>query len=123
MLMSGGALGTIARYALSGLTHRITGPVFPWGTLLVNLTGSFIIGIVWAMGEDSAMPSYMRTFLFIGFFGGFTTFSTFSLETMNLMRDNEYQLAAINILANNVFGILLVFGGYLLTRSLISLMK
>lgn len=123
MLLSGGALGTLARYALSGMTHRVMGPVFPWGTLVVNMTGSLFIGIIWALGEGSGMPGYMKTFLFIGFFGGFTTFSSFSLETMNLLRDGQSLLAAFNILANNIFGILMVFSGFISTRWFITLFK
>ena len=117
--MTGGALGTLARYLASGLAHRITGSLFPVGTLLVNAGGSLLIGIAWALWEQSSMPSYIRTFLLIGFFGGFTTFSSFSLETMNLVRENEMKLALLNILANNILGIALVFGGFFLTRMLI----
>ena len=88
-LMTGGALGTIARYGVSGLAHRMTDTLFPLGTLVVNAVGSLLIGIVWALWEDSSIPGYIRTFLMIGFFGGFTTFSSFSLETLNLIRDND----------------------------------
>ena len=122
-LMTGGALGTLARYVAAGLAHRVTGTLFPIGTLIVNASGSLLIGIVWAFWEDSSMPSYIRTFLLIGFFGGFTTFSSFSLETMNLVRDNEMKLAVLNILANNILGIVMVFGGFLLTRFFMNLIK
>ena len=121
--MTGGALGTLARYAVSGLTHRLTGTLFPLGTLMVNLTGSLLIGIAWALWEQSSMPGYMRTFLTIGFFGGFSTFSSLSLETLNLVRDQEMKLALLNVLANNVLGIILVFTGFFVTRWLMSLMK
>jgi CrcB protein len=118
-LMTGGALGTLARYLASGLAHRMTDSLFPVGTLLVNAAGSLLIGIAWALWEQSSVPSYIRTFLLIGFFGGFTTFSSFSLETMNLVRENELKLAFLNILVNNFLGILLVFGGFFGTRMLI----
>lgn len=118
-LMTGGALGTLARYLASGLAHRLTGSLFPVGTLLVNAAGSLLIGIAWALWEQSSVPSYIRLFVLVGFFGGFTTFSSFSLETMNLIRDNEIKLALFNILANNILGILMVFGGFFLTRLLI----
>ena len=121
--MTGGALGTLARYVASGLAHRVSDTLFPLGTLVVNASGSLLIGIVWALWEDSAMPPYIRTFLLIGFFGGFTTFSSFSLETMNLVRDNEMKLAVLNILANNIIGIAMVFGGFLLTRYFMNLIK
>ena len=119
-LMTGGALGTLARYAASGLAHRLTNSLFPVGTLLVNSLGSLLIGIVWALWEQSSVPSYIRLFLLLGFFGGFTTFSSFSLETLNLIRENEMRLALLNILANNILGIILVFGGFYLTRILIN---
>lgn len=123
LLMTGGALGTLTRYAASGLVHRMTDTLFPLGTLIVNSTGSLLIGIVWAFLENSGLPGYIRTFLFIGFFGGFTTFSTFSLETLNLVRDNEIRLAAMNILANNIIGIVFVFAGFFLTRVFMNAMK
>jgi CrcB protein len=119
-LMTGGALGTLARYLASGLAHRMTGSLFPVGTLLVNSVGSLLIGIAWALWEQSSVPSYIRLFVLVGFFGGFTTFSSFSLETMNLIRDNEIKMALFNILANNILGVLLVFGGFFLTRLLIN---
>jgi CrcB protein len=115
-LMTGGALGTLARYLASGLAHRITGSLFPVGTLLVNTAGSLLIGIAWALWEQSSVPGYIRLFVLVGFFGGFTTFSSFSLETMNLIRENEIKLALLNILANNILGIFVVFGGFFLTR-------
>ena len=119
-LMTGGALGTLARYLASGLAHRMTGSLFPLGTLFVNSVGSLLIWIVWALWEQSSVPSYIRLFVLVGFFGGFTTFSSFSLETMNLIRDNEMKMALFNILANNILGVLLVFGGFFLTRLLIN---
>ncbi len=121
--MTGGALGTLARYSVSGLAHRMTTTLFPVGTLLVNSVGSLLIGIVWAFWEDSSTPVYIRTFLLIGFFGGFTTFSSFSLETLNLIRDNELKLAVLNIFANNITGILFVFAGFFATRFLIGILK
>lgn len=118
--MTGGALGTLARYLASGLAHRLTGSLFPVGTLLVNAAGALLIGITWALWEQSSVPNYIRLFVLVGFFGGFTTFSSFSLETMNLIRDNEMRMALFNILTNNILGILLVFGGFYLTRLLIN---
>ncbi len=121
--MTGGALGTLARYAASGLAQRMTDTLFPLGTLIVNSSGSLLIGIAWAFMENSSLPGYIRTFLFIGFFGGFTTFSTFSLETLNLVRDSEIRLAALNVLANNIIGIVFVFAGFFLTRVFMNALK
>ena len=97
--------------------------MFPLGTLLVNLIGSFIIGLAWGFFETNSFSPNLRAFLFIGVLGGFTTFSSFSLETMNLLRDGEFKIGIINILANNVLGIVLVFGGLFTSRELLSFLK
>lgn len=116
LLISGGAIGTLARYSLSGVVHRWFGSSFPFGTLAVNLIGSFIIGLLWGMFERESLTPSVRAFLFMGVLGGFTTFSSFSLETLNLFRDGETKWALMNILANNLVGILLVFAGFTLAR-------
>jgi CrcB protein len=116
LLISGGALGTLARYSVSGVAHRWLGSSFPVGTLTVNLLGSFVIGVLWGFFEREAISPNIRTFLFIGFLGGFTTFSSFSLETLNLFRDGQTKWAILNVLANNVAGLLLVFAGFALAR-------
>ncbi len=123
LLLSGGALGTLARYGLSGLTHRVFGGTFPLGTLVVNLVGSFVIGLLWGFWETNTLPASFRSFVFIGILGGFTTFSTAMLETMNLFRDGETKLALINILANNVLGIALVFLGFMLAKEVLTFLR
>lgn len=123
LLAAGGAIGTLFRYSLSGITYKLIDGVFPWGTLFVNLIGSFIIGILWGFFEAENISSNMRSFVFVGILGGFTTFSTFTLESFNLLRDNEIGLAISNILASNILGIALVFTGFFLSRYIISLMK
>ena len=116
LLISGGAIGTLARYSVSGVVHRWFGSSFPFGTLAVNLIGSLIIGFLWGLFEREALTPNIRSFLFIGVLGGFTTFSSFSLETYNLLRDGETKWALVNILANNIVGLLLVFAGLVLAR-------
>lgn len=123
MLISGGAVGTLARYSLSGLTHRVLNPNFPYGTLAVNLLGSLIIGLLWGLFESETIGSNLRTFLFIGILGSFTTFSTFMLESMNLLRDGEIKLAIFNVLANNMVGFLLVFSGFIFARWIITTLR
>jgi CrcB protein len=118
LLASGGAIGTVSRYAMSGMTHKYIEGAFPYGTLMVNLLGSLIIGLLWGTTEHISISPNVRIFLFIGILGGFTTFSTFSLETMSLLRDGAFRMAIINILITNVVGVLLVFAGYFATRSL-----
>ncbi len=87
LLATGGAIGTVLRYSMSGLTYRMVNSVFPWGTIFVNLTGSFAIGLLWGVFEVQNISSNMRSFIFIGILGGFTTFSTYALESLNLFRD------------------------------------
>lgn len=96
----GSALGGIGRYWCSGLVARNFGEVFPWGTITVNVSGSFVIGFLATMlaadGRWLVAPD-ARAFLMIGICGGFTTFSSFSLETLNLMRDSEWGWALGNV--------------------------
>jgi len=123
LLLSGGAAGTLARYAISGWGHRLYLGDFPIGTLLVNLIGSFIIGLAWGVFELSNITSNMRTFLFIGILGGFTTFSSYTLETLNLFRDGEVKLGLSNILLNNILGLALVFSGFIIATKIINLIR
>jgi CrcB protein len=96
----GGALGTIARYFFSGVVANAFGQTFPWGTLFVNVTGSFIIGFFGALtGPDGRVlvSGMARQFVMVGICGGYTTFSSFSLQTINLMNDGEWLSAGGNI--------------------------
>jgi CrcB protein len=123
LLATGGAIGTLLRYSLSGYTYRFFDSIFPWGTLFVNLTGSFAIGTLWGFFEIENLSPNVRNFIFIGLLGGFTTFSTFALENFNLFRDGEIKLLMLNVLASNVIGIMLVFGGYSLTKYIINFFR
>ena len=119
----GGALGSVLRYGLSGAVHRFTGGVFPWGTLAVNLAGSFLIGFLWETFERGVVSPTVRTFIFIGILGAFTTFSTYTLENINLLRDGEVRLAALNVVVSNVLGIALVMAGFWASRFIGELVK
>jgi CrcB protein len=112
-----GVLGTLARYGLSGLVQRIAGAGFPWGTAVVNLTGCFLFGLLWTLleGRIQARPE-IRTTIFIGFFGAFTTFSSFVAETASLMRDSQWLYAGANIIGQNVLGIVVLLAGMALGR-------
>jgi fluoride exporter len=95
----GGALGSVTRYAVSLGTARWLGVGFPWGTLIVNVAGSFAIGLLAALVTADGRPALgtdARAFLMIGILGGFTTFSSFSLETLNLARGGALAAAAAN---------------------------
>jgi len=118
----GGAIGAVLRYAVLGLVQ--TGnTVFPWGTLVVNVTGSFLIGLLWAFFDQGAISPNMRIFLFIGVLGGFTTFSAFSLETMNLIRDSEKTLALFNVAMAILAPIVFAFIGLFVGKYMLSLFK
>lgn len=96
----GSALGGIARFWCSGLAARLFGETFPWGTLIVNVVGSFIIGFFAVIsGPDGRLMvgSVPRQFVMVGLCGGYTTFSSFSLQTLNLLQDREYLYASLNI--------------------------
>lgn len=112
LIALGGAVGTALRFIVSGFTHKFAGSAFPWGTLAVNLTGCYVIGFLWELFDRSAVSPTVRLAVLVGVLGGYTTFSSFGVETLNLMRDGEYRMAAYNVLASNVLGIALVFAGY-----------
>jgi len=123
ILATGGAIGTVLRYSMSGMVQRAFNSMFPWGTLMVNLSGSFVIGLLWGVFEVQNISSNLRTFLFVGILGGFTTFSSFALESLNLMRDGEMKLAFSNVLMSNILGILLVFAGFMASKYIINLIR
>jgi CrcB protein len=103
LLGLGGALGTLARYWVSGVVANAVGQTFPWGTILVNVTGSFVIGFFATLtGPDGRLlvGGSTRQFVMIGLCGGYTTFSSFSLQTLNLMNDGEWLYAGGNIAAS-----------------------
>ena len=120
----GGAIGTILRYFISAIVYDyFRNPVFPWGTVIINLTGSLIIGLLAGWNEASPFQPNLRLFLFVGLLGGFTTFSAYSLETINLFKNSLAGLAILNILISNIGGILCAAGGFLLMKNLSSLLK
>lgn len=117
----GSALGGMARYGCSGLAARLISETFPWGTLIVNVLGSFIIGFFATLtGPDGRVyvGSLTRQFVLIGFCGGYTTFSSFSIQTLNLMEDGEWLRAAANIGGSVVLCLFAVWIGSLLAASL-----
>jgi CrcB protein len=117
MVGSGGFIGALARYGLSGLVHRqVPLAVFPYGTLVVNLLGCLMIGVLAGLAESRQLfgPEF-RTFALIGVLGGFTTFSTFGYETVAMMRDAEFLRASTNVGVHIVLGLALVWLGYALT--------
>jgi len=117
----GSAFGGVARFWLSGVVARLMGETFPWGTLIVNVTGSLAIGIIAALtGPDGRifMGSTTRLALMAGICGGYTTFSSFSLQTMSLFNDGEWLYGGANIAASVVLCLLAVWAGLMLGASL-----
>lgn len=111
----GGALGSVARYGCSGVAARLAGTTFPWGTLVVNVSGSFVIGVLAALLTSDGRPLVAgdaRAFLMVGVLGGFTTFSSFSIETLNLARGGEWAAAGANVGASVVLCLVAVWLGY-----------
>lgn len=119
----GGFLGTVLRYWMSGLAHRIFASEFPLGTLCVNLIGSLIIGLLWGAFEFVIISQEMKLLLFVGLLGSFTTFSTFTLENFNLIRSGEYGFILINVAVSIFAGIILVFAGYFAGRYLFDMIR
>lgn len=117
LLAFAGAVGTLARYSLAGVVQRVLGPDFPWGTLVVNTAGCLAAGFFWALFEGRlAVTSIARVVVLVGFMGGFTTFSTYILETGQLIRDSQLMMAMMNLMAQNVIGIICLFIGMALGR-------
>ena len=120
-IMLGGALGSGARYWCSGFAAHHFGETFPWGTLIVNVLGSFIIGFFATVtGPDGRLfvSTEARQFVMVGLCGGYTTFSSFSLQTLNLVRDGEMGRAGANIALSFVLCLLAVWLGHIAAASL-----
>lgn len=133
----GGAVGALLRYYITQFSNNIavkiidrntilsvTSPhessnmIFPWGTLIVNLVGSFLIGVLFVLIiEKSQWSETMRLFLIVGFLGAFTTFSSFSIDNFQLLAQGEIIKAIVNIVLNVSLGLLLVWLGIILSRN------
>lgn len=114
-----GGLGCIARYLASGWAYQLAGRNFPYGTLLVNIVGSFLLALLMTFGLRSTFFSpEIRIGLAVGFMGGFTTFSTFSYETLRLLEDGSFWQAGVNILLSIVLCLFFAVLGVLVARQL-----
>jgi len=112
LITFGGAIGTLLRYLTSLVAAQWFGTEFPYGTLIVNLSGAFIIGLVQQLGTEALMiPDNTRLFLTTGMMGGLTTYSTFSYETVRLMESGAWSQAWINIFVTTVICLSLCFLG------------
>lgn len=111
-----GAIGTVARVEVSALVQRALGPAFPWGTVGVNLIGSFLFGLVWAAAEGHARTTDIRLAALSGFMGAFTTFSTLMFDTEQLAEMSRLGAAAGNLALQNAAGLGLMVLGLTLGR-------
>jgi len=116
----GSAIGGMGRYLLGGLIQRLLATTFPGGTLLINISGSFLLGLVirYAVETPTLTPE-LRAFLTIGLCGGYTTFSSFSYETVALLEDGEWARAALYVVASVVLSLLATLLGLALAREII----
>lgn len=116
-ICAGGAVGTGARYLIVLWAARSFGPSLPAGTLIVNLVGSFLLGLLMHLGSATQLlPMTMRLALTTGIMGGFTTYSTFSYETADFLRRGAWQYAALNLIATVAGCLVAVFAGIALAR-------
>ncbi|MFA7288592.1 MAG: fluoride efflux transporter CrcB [Melioribacteraceae bacterium] len=119
LIATGAALGGAFRFWVSGSVYRFLPANFPYGTLTVNVLGSFLLGfIIFFLDAKKIISPELKIFLTIGFCGGFTTFSTFAFETVSLLKDTELFFAFINILLNVVLTLGAVYLSYLVAKSL-----
>ena len=115
----GGFLGAITRYLLDSRITAATGGAMPWGTFVVNMSGSFAVGLLFALVvERAALPAELRGPLMIGFIGAYTTFSTLALESWRMIEDGAWLYAAANLGGSMVIGVVAVVAGVALGRGL-----
>ncbi len=115
LVAAGSGLGGLLRFWCSGMVARLVGETFPFGTLAVNVLGSFLIGFVAVVtGPEGRvlMASHWRLFWMLGVFGGFTTFSSFSLQTLALIQDGEWWRAAANVVGSALLCLVAVWLGW-----------
>ena len=121
-IAAGSAVGGVSRYLVGSLLQRLAAYGFPGGTLLINVSGSFLLGLILQYAiETSAISPELRAFLTIGFCGGYTTFSTFSYESLALMEDGQWPRAALYIVLSVALSIAAALLGVLAARQLVAL--
>jgi len=122
-IMTGGSIGAVIRHGVFLVVQRFSGPLFPGGTLAVNLIGSFFIGFLWCLFDEANWSHEWRLFVFTGFLGSFTTFSTFTRETFQLFKVGDWKTALAYVTISNICGIILVLCGVLLCKRLLLMVR
>ena len=121
LIAVGGALGSLARFWISEALALAFGPAFPWGTLLVNITGSFVIGLAagGTIGDTRLIASpFVRHFVMVGLCGGYTTFSAFSLQTVSMLQAGDVGRASLNVVASVATCLVATWAGFALAAAL-----
>ena len=113
----GGSIGAVLRYLISIFMIQVFGSSFPFGTLLVNVIGSFFMGVIYALGQMSHISPELKAFIGIGLLGALTTFSTFSNETLLLMQEGDWLKATLNVVLNLSLCLFMVYLGQQLVFS------
>jgi CrcB protein len=115
----GGFAGAVSRYLVDGFVSDRTGGGFPWGTLVINATGTFVLGLLFAMTTERAiLPAEIRAPLMIGYLGAYTTFSTYLLESWRLVEDGAWALALANLGGSIAIGLVAVAAGMIIGRAI-----
>ena len=119
LIGAGGAAGAMARYLVDGWVASAMRGAFPWGTLVINLSGSFVLGLLFGFAiERAVVPADIRPPVMIGFLGAYTTFSTLMLESLRLWEDGSLGLALVNLVGSSALGMVAVIAGLAVARAL-----
>ncbi|TXI93338.1 MAG: fluoride efflux transporter CrcB [Neisseriales bacterium] len=121
LVFFGAGIGGVLRFVLGSLVYSVTGRNFPYGTLVINLSGSFIMGFLFVLITQryTNLAPYLIAFMLVGILGGYTTFSSFSIETLRLFQDGKIAYAFTNVLVSTIGGVLLAWAGYISAQKLI----
>jgi CrcB protein len=114
---TGGFIGSVMRYLLQVFVEKGMSSTFPLGTLIANIVGSFLIGIVFALAEKQIMNAEWRLFMSVGICGGFTTFSAFAFNNFNMIKEHTWNQLLLNVGGNLVLGVFAVYLGIILVKS------
>lgn len=119
VIFLGSGLGGLARYAAGSWIQSAMGAGFPWGTLIINVSGSFLLALLYGTLEGTSVPPEWRAFLGIGVLGGYTTFSTFSYEAVRLLQDGDWDHALLYVLGNVIVSLGAAILGFRLASDLL----